>query len=218
MGGAKLDDNSKRFYDDNKILVCEGYGSSELSPLVSVNHLNNPRDLNSIGKILDGVIVEIINDEICVSGPNVMKGYWNLDNLNKQIFHEKNNKKFYKTGDSGYIKNDFLFYNGRISDNYKMSNGKFVNVNFVENKIKKVILNNFIIYGENMDYNVLIVEKSDKKYDNSTIIKLNNELENFINIKKIIEIDSSDMVNFLTPKMSIKRKALINFVKNNNYL
>ena len=224
MGGAKLDDNSKKFYEQNNIIICEGYGSSELSPLVSVNHLTNPRDLNSIGKILDGVEVDIINNEICVSGPNVMEGYWNLDNLNKKIFHEKENKKFYRTGDSGFIIDNYLYYDGRISDNYKMSNGKFVNVNTTENKIKKHILNNFIIYGENMDHNILIVEKeSDSKNSSSTnllnkIDLINNDLESFINIKKIVEISPEEMAKFLTPKMSIKRKKLIKYVKEKNYI
>ena len=77
MGGAKLDNNTKLFYENNGIKICEGYGCSETSPIISVNHLENPRDIYSVGKILDNVIVDIINDEICVAGPSIMQGYWN---------------------------------------------------------------------------------------------------------------------------------------------
>ena len=66
---------------------------------------------------MDNLIVKIIDDEICVSGPSVMNGYYGdakLQNLSyfKDIF-------FYKTGDKGYLKDGFLYYEGRISENYK---------------------------------------------------------------------------------------------------
>ena len=70
IGGATLDSNTREYFDRNGILVCEGYGCSETSPMVSVNHLYKPRDVNSVGKIMDNVNVEVFNDEIIVSGPN----------------------------------------------------------------------------------------------------------------------------------------------------
>lgn len=210
IGGAKLDNNTKIFYENNGIILCEGYGCSETSPMVSVNHLYHSRNMESVGKILDNVIVEIINNEICVSGPNVMSGYWDAEDESDKVFIKNNGKIFYKTGDSGYVKDNFLFYNGRISENYKMSNGKFVNVSIVESIIKKFVPNNFIIYGENMDYNILIVEEP---FDNSNLDKINKNIDSYLKIKKIIHVKSKDMETFLTPKLSIKRKQLINFVK-----
>ena len=212
-GGAKLDKKTRNFFEDNKIPICEGYGCSELSPMVSVNHLTEPRDINSIGKILDGIDVEIFNGEICVSGPNVMEGYWNDEEKTNEVLFTKGNKIWYSTGDSGYIKNDFLYYSGRISENYKMSNGKFVNVNEVETKIKEFLKCNFIIYGENMDYNILVV---DDPVEN--IGSINNSIETYLSIKKVIVLNESEMANFLTPKMSIKRKALINYIKDKAYI
>ena len=145
-GGAKLDKKTRNFFEDNKIPICEGYGCSELSPMVSVNHLTEPRDINSIGKILDGIDVEIFNGEICVSGPNVMEGYWNDEEKTNEVLFTKGNKIWYSTGDSGYIKNDFLYYSGRISKNYKMSNGKFVNVNDIILIIYYIYYILYIIY------------------------------------------------------------------------
>jgi long-chain acyl-CoA synthetase len=208
MGGAKLDENTKNFFLKNGVNICEGYGCSETSPMVSVNHINYPRDEKSVGKILDDIIVEIINNEICVSGPNVMKGYWNNRKATKKVFFRKNNKTFYRTGDSGYVKDNFLYITGRINENYKLSNGKFVNVEDVENKVKKYILNNFIVYGENMDNNILIVEKP---FDKKLLDKINLELDSYLRIKDVILID--DFSEFLTPKMSVKRRKLINWLK-----
>lgn len=210
-GGAKLDKATRDFYLNNGITISEGYGCSETSPMVSLNHFNNKdaRDIDSIGKILDKVIVEIINNQVCVAGPNVMQGYWNNPQANQEVFHYQDGKRFYKTGDSGYLKNNFLYLTGRISENYKLNNGKFVNVGELEEKLKKYIQTNFIVYGENMSNNILIVEKPfDIKLD-----ILNQEIESYLKIVKVIEVESDDINRFLTPKMSIKRKALINFLK-----
>ena len=212
-GGAKLDRLTRDFFEINNIPICEGYGCSELSPMVSVNHLHNPREINSIGKILDNIDVKIFNGEICVSGPNVMEGYWNDEEKTNEVLFTKENKVWYATGDSGYIENDFLYYSGRISENYKMSNGKFVNVNEVESKLKEFIKCNFIIYGENMDNNVLVV---DGDFEDLNII--NNSIESYLSIKKVIILNENEMANFLTPKMSIKRKALINYIKEKGYI
>ena len=130
-GGAKLNTNTRDFFVSHGYKICEGYGCSELAPMVSVNHMECPRDENSIGKVLDNIIVEIIDNEIQVSGPNVMIGYWNQPEQSNDVLVHRDNKIWYKTGDSGYLENDFLYYTGRINDNYKLSNGKFVNVDAV---------------------------------------------------------------------------------------
>ena len=51
-GGAKLNDNVKEFFSENDIVICEGYGCSETAPMISVNHFEDPRNINTIGKIL----------------------------------------------------------------------------------------------------------------------------------------------------------------------
>ena len=203
-GGSKLDENTKKFFRQNKIIICEGYGTTETSPMVSVNHHSSPRNDHSIGKLLDNIEVEIIDGEICVSGPNVMKGYWGDIEKTNEVLLQKNNKTYYKTGDTGRLIQGFLYYQGRISENYKLSNGKFVNVSDVENKIKKYIHTNFIIHGENLERNILIVEKP---FDKSLLDKINSKLDKYLHIKDVIEID--DFSKYLTPKMSIKRKEVI---------
>ena len=213
IGGAKLDENTKQFYLDNQILICEGYGCTETAPMVSVNHLYEPRDEESIGKILDNVKVKIINNEICVSGPNVMEGYWNNKLATQNSILLLDNKKWYKTGDSGYVKDNFLYYKGRISENYKLSNGKFVNIVTVEGTVRKYLKSNFIVYGDNLEYNILI---SDEVVSNKTLKLINKELESYLRIKEVVLISQDNMKNFLTPKMSIKRKKLVNYISDNH--
>lgn len=207
IGGAKLDDSTFKFYKDNGINICLGYGCSETSPMVSVNHLTNPRDESSVGKLLDDVIVKIVNDEILVAGPNVMKGYWEDKKKTDEVLIKNDDKIYYKTGDSGYVKNDFLYLTGRISENYKLSNGKFVNVADVESKIKSNLSGNFIVYGENRNCNILI---TDLNIERNKIIELcNRELDQYLKIKDILYIENDKFQIYLTPKMSIKRKLLI---------
>ena len=64
-----------------------------------------------------------------------------------------------------------------------------------------------------MDYNILVV---DDPVEN--IGSINNSIETYLSIKKVIVLNESEMANFLTPKMSIKRKALINYIKDKAYI
>ena len=78
-----------------------------------------------------------------------------------------------------------------------MSNGKFVNISQLESKLKEYINTNFIVYGENMDHNILIVEEP---FNTNMLSKINDNIDNFMKIKKIILIKSEEMKTFLTPK------------------
>lgn len=208
-GGAKLSDDTKAFYKENGIIICEGYGCTETSPMISVNHLSDPRDDKSIGKVMDNLIVKIIDDEICVSGPSVMNGYWCDAKKTSESFVFYEDIFFYKTGDKGYLKDGFLYYEGRISENYKLNNGKFVPVMTVEDIVKKHTKSPFLIYGDNKPYNIIITELG-SDINNNKIKNINKELDNFLQIKKILYLESETFSKYLTPKLSLKRKELIN--------
>ena len=207
VGGSQLDENTKAFYLKYGVNICEGYGSTEISPMVSVNHINEPRNINSIGKILDNTIVEIIDNEICVAGPSVMEGYYNNIKATDDAFIIKDEKKFYKTGDEGYVKDGFLFYKGRISENYKLSNGKFVNISELENVVKKYTNQPFVVYGNNKDYNIIICDR-DSNLSTNIIDIINEELDTYLQIKKILYLNPGSLQQTMTPKMSIKRKEV----------
>lgn len=212
VGGAKLQTPTKEFFKKYGITICEGYGCTELSPMVSVNHMEYPRDEESIGKILDNVLVEIIDDEIQVSGPNVMKGYWNNEIATKEVLVERDNKTWYKTGDGGYVKDGFLFYTGRNSYNYKLSNGKFVNVEHVESIIKDHVKCNCVVFSKDNVHNELIVSR---EITEEFLEVINRDLNKYLKIKKAHWLKESDWEKYFTPKMSVKRKNLIQDLMDN---
>ena len=205
IGGSQLDESTKQFYIQNNISVCEGYGCTETSPMISVNHIIEPRNEDSVGKILDDLVVKIISNEICVSGPSVMKGYYNNNVATSKVFFKKDDMLFYRTGDEGYVKNGFLFYKGRMSENYKLSNGKFVNVGDVENTVKQFYNEPCMVYGNNKDYNILVTEKD---INNEVLQKINKHLDSYLQIKKVLVLEEGSFQKHLTPKMSLKRKEV----------
>ena len=209
-GGAKLNADTKRYYENNGIKICEGYGCTETSPMVSVNHFESPRNIESAGKILDNVRVEIVHGEIQVNGPNIMSGYWNNEKKTDEVLINRNYRKWYKTGDSGRIKDGFLFIDSRIANNYKLSNGKFVNVEELENDIKKYISGPFIVFGENMLYNNII---STTDVD---IKVINENIDRYLKINNNHKITVEEFERFYTPKLSVKRKQLVNYTLNND--
>ena len=212
VGGAKLQSSTKEFFTRNGYTICEGYGCTELAPMVSVNHMTNPRNFESIGKILDNVIVEIVDDEIQVSGPNVMKGYWNNEEETNKVLIKRDNKIWYKTGDKGYVKDNFLYYEGRISENYKLSNGKFVNVDYIESIVKEHVKCNCVVFTQDNIHNELIISR---EINHEFVELINRDLNNFLKIKKVYWMKESDWEEYFTPKMSIKRKNLIQDFKDN---
>tara|TARA_B100001778_G_scaffold89579_1_gene73008 strand:- start:401 stop:1861 length:1461 start_codon:yes stop_codon:yes gene_type:complete len=209
-GGAKLNADTKRYYENNGIKICEGYGCTETSPMVSVNHFESPRKVESAGKILDNVRVQIVHGEIQVNGPNIMSGYWNNEKKTDEVLINRNYRKWYKTGDSGRIEDGFLFIDSRIANNYKLSNGKFVNVEELENDIKKYISGPFIVFGENMLYNNII---STTDVD---IKVINKNIDGYLKINNNYKITVEEFERFYTPKLSVKRKQLINYILNND--
>lgn len=212
IGGSQLDKSTKEFYLKYNISFCEGYGCTETAPMISVNHIHSPRNEDSVGKILDDLVVRIIDNEICVAGPSVMTGYYGNDDATNNAFILKDDTVFYKTGDEGYVENGFLFYSGRISENYKLSNGKFVNIGIVENIVKKHSNEPMMVYGNNRDYNILIVEENSNI--DASMTTINEELDSYLRIKDVLKIPNAAFQNHLTPKMSLKRKEIEEKYKN----
>ena len=120
-------------------------------------------------------------------------------------------KMWYKTGDSGYVTDDnFLYYTGRMSDNYKFSNGKFVDVHVVETEVRKYVTTEILLWGNGLDYNVLITDVNISK---NTLHNINEGLDTFMKIKKIIKTDTSQFENAMTPKIINKKTTTCESIK-----
>ncbi|MCA9582653.1 MAG: AMP-binding protein, partial [Myxococcales bacterium] len=123
-GGAAISMEVASFIDALGITVYEGYGLTETSPIVTANWPGSRR-LGSVGKVLPGVRIALSDDgEIIVHGHNVMKGYHGLPEENAKVFTADGG---FRTGDMGRIDEEgFLYITGRIKEQYKLENGKYV--------------------------------------------------------------------------------------------
>ena len=132
-GGAYLSPKYIKWFRSIGIEILNGYGITECSPVVSVNRNNFHRD-GSVGQICRGVNVKIIDNEICVNGDIVMKGYYKDKKATSSVLIDN----YYHTGDLGYIDNDgFLFITGRKKNLIILSNGE----NISPEEIETVLLN-----------------------------------------------------------------------------
>jgi long-chain acyl-CoA synthetase len=155
-GGAAISTDVAEFIDGLGITVYEGYGLTETSPIATANWPNN-RKIGSVGKPIPGVKVTISPEqEIVVYGPNVMLGYHNRKEENDAVFTPEGG---FRTGDMGKLDADgFLYITGRIKEQYKLENGKYVVPTPLEEQIKlSPYVLNAMVYGDNKPYNVALV-------------------------------------------------------------
>jgi long-chain acyl-CoA synthetase len=124
-GGAPLSADLMREFREFGIMVTNGYGTSECSPLISVNRNRYYKD-GSVGLPIACCKVKIENPdengegEVWVSGPNVMLGYYNNDAATREVMKDG----WLNTGDIGHMDRDFLFLTGRSKNVIVLSNGK----------------------------------------------------------------------------------------------
>ena len=132
-GGAALSPEVFRFMNAIGYNCVQGYGLTETSPVITVQMPGEMR-VGSSGKPLDNVEVKIADDkEVLTKGPHVMKGYYKNEEKTKEVFTDDG---WFKTGDIGKIDDDrFLFITDRKKSMFKLSTGKYVAPQNVENVI-----------------------------------------------------------------------------------
>lgn len=238
-GGSALSPEVARFIDNLHIEVYEGYGLTETSPLISVN-LPGARKIGSVGRPITGVEVDIRDvegypkgtGEICVRGDLVMQGYHALPDKTAEVLDAD---RTFHTGDLGRVDEDgFLWILGRVKEQYKLENGKYVVPSPIE---EQLALSPFIlqcmIEGANKPYNVALIvvdtEALNKwaKEQNVSGDLLNNPrvqelikgelervgegLKGYEKPKKFKLLDEewTTANGILTPKMSLKRRVVM---------
>jgi long-chain acyl-CoA synthetase len=182
---ATLSLDVAEFIDGLGIEVYEGYGLTETSPVVTANR-PGARKLGSIGRTIPGVTVRIDEThssapgqgEIVVYGPNVMKGYHARPDENAKAFTADGGLR---TGDVGYLDPDgYLFITGRIKEQYKLENGKYVMPAPLEEQLAlSPYITQVMLYGQDRPYNVALVAVDAAKiraWANEQGVPMNGEL------------------------------------------
>ena len=136
-GGAACQVRLIRIFTAAKIVIMEGYGLTETSPVIAVNRFQpeSERMFGTVGPLIDNVEVKIAEDgEILCKGPNIMIGYYKRPDLTAEAIQGG----WYYTGDIGnMIDNKFLKITDRKKELFKTSGGKYVAPLPVENKLKE---------------------------------------------------------------------------------
>ena len=155
-GGAAISKEVAEFIDGIGITVYEGYGLTETSPIVTANWPEN-RKIGSVGKAIPGVKVKLGEDnELIVSGPNVMQGYYNRKEENEAAFTKDG---WFRTGDMANIDADgYVSITGRLKEQYKLENGKYVVPTPLEEQLKlSPYVLNVMVYGDNKPFNIALL-------------------------------------------------------------
>lgn len=171
-GGAALSRDVAEFIDSLGIVVYEGWGLTETSPIATAN-VPGARRIGSVGRPVPGVRVEVdpataerkpaerdkparLEGELVVYGHNVMKGYLNRPEENAAVFTADGG---FRTGDMGFVDPlGFVYITGRIKEQYKLENGKYVVPTPLEEQLKlSPFVLNAMVYGDNRPYNVALV-------------------------------------------------------------
>ena len=135
-GGAALQPRIARVLGMAKMYNLEGYGLTETSPVIAVNNpASGEMKIGTVGAILEGFDVKIAEDgEILCKGPGVMKGYYKAPELTAEVI-DKNG--WFHTGDIGVFEDDiYLKITDRKKEIFKLSGGKYIAPQMIENKLK----------------------------------------------------------------------------------
>ena len=132
-GGAPLGKELAEWYAQIGLVIHEGYGLTETSPVIAVNS-PRARKLGTVGRPVPNIEVRIADDgELLVRGPSVFKGYWNMPEESTATF----DGDWFKTGDIANLdEQGFLSITDRKKDLIKTSGGKFIAPQPIENSLK----------------------------------------------------------------------------------
>jgi long-chain acyl-CoA synthetase len=211
-GGASLQSRLERVFWAAGIKILNMYGLTETSPIITINRAEkgNVR-LGSVGIVIEGVEVKIADDgEILCKGPNVTPGYYKDPELTKQTFDKDG---WFHTGDIGHIEEGkFLMVTDRKKEIFKLSNGKFIAPQIIENIFKEsTIIDQIMVIGEHEKFASALISPDFKYFEDwkkSNIISYSNNEE---------LIQQPSVQTFFTSEIEILNKKLNPFERLNRF-
>lgn len=151
-GAAALQPRLARVFWAAGIPICEGYGLTETSPVISSTPaIASEVRIGCVGKMIDGVQVKIAEDgEILCKGDNVMLGYYNQPEMTAEVIKDG----WFHTGDVGEIvEGKYLKITDRKKEMFKTSGGKYIAPQVMENKFKEsLLIEQIIVVGEGRNF------------------------------------------------------------------
>jgi long-chain acyl-CoA synthetase len=149
-GGAPLGERLGHFYRGAGITILEGYGLTETTAGATLNLTNEIR-VGSVGRPIPGNSVKIANDgEVLISGPIVMRGYWQNEEANKETF----DGEWFKTGDLGRLDDEgYLYITGRKKELIVTAGGKNVAPAVLEDRLRAhPLVSQCMVVGDNQPF------------------------------------------------------------------
>jgi long-chain acyl-CoA synthetase len=242
-GGAAISTEVAELISAVGIVVYEGYGLTETSPIATCN-IKSARRVGSVGRAIPGVTIKIDTDvtgdsqvgEIVVYGPNVMMGYYNMPEANDEVFTPDGG---FRTGDLGHVDSDgYLYIRGRIKEQYKLENGKYVVPSPIEETLMlSGYISQVMVHGEQRPYNVAAIvpdveyldkwakennvdaSDSDALLQNDAVIELfkteitraQKDIKHYERVRDFVLTDKewTPENGMLTPSLKIKRRAVM---------
>ena len=234
-GAAPLAKHLGEFFFAVGIRICEAYGLTETSPVVSTNYADSLR-FGTVGRVIPNVEVKIADDgEILVRGPNVMQGYFKMEEATREAIVAG----WFYTGDIGRLDEDgYLIITDRKKDLLKTSGGKYIAPQPIENQLKTCdFVSMAVVIAEGRKFpSALIVPNFErlKQYaaanglscaseaelaSHEAIVRMLEEqvetacrdLARYEQIKKIAVLDREFSLEEgeITPTMKIRRKVVV---------
>jgi long-chain acyl-CoA synthetase len=214
-GGASLQPRLEKVFWAAGIKVINMYGLTETSPIITINRTEKGKvKLGSVGLTIEGVEVKISDDgEILCKGPNVMMGYYNDPEQTKSVFDDEG---WFHTGDLGYLDDgNFLMVNDRKKEIFKLSNGKFIAPQIVENIFKESpIIDQIMVIGEHEKYASALISPNFRYFEDLKTAKKisytnNDELITHPEVLSFFSSEVEKLNSRLSPPERITRFRLV---------
>ena len=229
-GGAPLAPDIIEFFHNFGLTIFEGYGMTETSPIIAVNKHGNVK-FGSVGRPLscNQVRIEKLEDapderagEVIVGGHCVMKAYHHAPNQTADVINDNHELH---TGDLGYLDEEgYLYLTGRVKEQYKLENGKYVVPSALEEKLNtSLYIEHSVILGAGRPYNIALIKPSEKcmaEYQGKTdalreriddeIKKLSADFRGYEKPREFaLILDEISIQNgLLTPALKLKRHEI----------